>query len=308
MIKDDFAYRKEVYEQFAHAANAENIRWCVLHGIEGYPNSIGRDLDITCDTKAEGERLINIYRGIVDNHPRTKKMVIPSPIWGDRVLGISNSLDVAELHLIRPVRSAFISFKSDFNDINLVENTFPVSEFLSFSKSAVMPAMVNQKWRHKITGMPEKKHIPAWLIPAYQHMYNNDVLSKRIKLGVLVRFAALHPLKTLNNSYYWVLRKTQLDKYPTTPLVFLDCSDSGEVFRKNISCKMGKIFLKVICGDSLTNKQIRIHQGRQQLVYITQKRKSVDVELNEKNRADWVEMLLSSFSFVNKKWNTEHEQ
>lgn len=300
-------FRKKIYEQFAANANQENIQWIVLHGIEGYPKKVGRDLDITCKTHSEENLLINIFENCLQNAKEAKWIIKPSPIWGKRILGINSDLDVAELHIIRPLRSGIIEFVPDWNSINYI-GTFPSSPFMKYAKTIVMPALSENYWKEDKGGNKiNDKDVPLWLKKFHKKHINNSSITKHDALLMMAFFFISHPFASFKNIFKWAKIKYSSHRFPTTPIIKLDIDVDSLSFERKVMDKMSAVFLDVKCGDTLTKKQILRFQARQQLIYIKKKEIPYDLQITkpllEMDAIDTV--LIDHFKKFNLKWYYE---
>ena len=299
--------RKQTYRIFAEAANDASIRWVVLHGIEGYPNKIGRDLDVTAINLKDTSRLLDVFASVL-HRESFRSIVHTSPIWGRRILGITEDYNVVELHTIERVRFANVEFKPDWNAVEYVEGLFPVERFVSFCKSCLMPAIAGDRsWRRKCNGVPEPTRVPWWsrrVIKQAQAL--NEVTS--ISIATLCGgYLLAHPLVSTENSYRWLRTKIMAQFQPTAPVYSLPKWIEQQEFESIVKQRLGELFLDVVCGDKISQLDIRYRQSRQQLVYLTQgavnKLAAVEIGPGRLSPDELLEFLVTSFCKFNERWH-----
>ena len=117
-----------------------------------------------------------------------------------------------------------------------------------------------------------------------------------------------NPVSSLVNIYHWLKRKITNDRYATTPLIFITGAKVIE-FESFVRDHLSKVFLDVKNGDGLSHREIRVLQGRQQLVFITKLRPNIDVDLvlNDFELSDsaWLDKLMFELVQYNEKWKVE---
>jgi hypothetical protein len=132
--------RVAAMESVATRWNDLKIPWLVAHGLEGYPERIGRDLDILMPQElapwALGEaRQIFMERG----WPLT---ACPPPLWGERLVAvrfIDSSTSYLELHTMKRLRWGFLELGSWKPDATHHLGPFPVHVGLTLSKAVLQP-------------------------------------------------------------------------------------------------------------------------------------------------------------------------
>lgn len=259
-IKDD-KYRLGVYSRFAQEALNSKLKWVVAHGCEGFPNTIGRDLDVVCYDEIHANNAVNIFVTAAQSDKRTKYIIEPHPIWGRRVLAISTNFEVAELHILYKVNSGLLDCSVDWQEVDS-EELFPKSTNLTFFKSTVMPLLGGVDRIEKIQSIDVSnapwslKHLKKKLL-SHKKVSLFDKLLTYLQLGVLRK-------NMFKNLKYSLIVKKDVQQAPTTPLYILSENDI-----MGVKAKLDEIFMKIVCGDNMSSNDITYHQSRQRLVYMT---------------------------------------
>lgn len=91
--------RVKIAELIAEEWNREGIEYAVAHGVENYPNSLGRDLDVLMK-KEDVERALKIVVEIGKNHDWI--CIRPPDLWGKRLVLFGKDLwrDALEIHTL----------------------------------------------------------------------------------------------------------------------------------------------------------------------------------------------------------------
>lgn len=299
-------FRKKVYVDFARAANQSDTRWIVLHGIEGYPEKVGRDLDIAFKTEADLKKLLTTFETCVRRHG-VRWVVHPSPIWGRRMLGITSGYDVVELHTIPRVSWFNVNMGPDWQNVELSEGLFPFESRMAFFKTCMMPALVaDKKWRCKCEEAKAPDNIPWWLARATSDVKNGIALSTATKISLLGGFLISCPLASLVNLISWLKRKQQVYQQPTVPVYRIPPAMDKTTFEALVRARLGELFLDVICVDYLSLRQIQKMQSRQRMIFVTtaDPRELNVVELNRDPSAeeDLLLDIVEAFARFSKRW------
>ena len=72
-----------LYEAIANHWNREGIRYAVAHGIEAYPNGVGRDLDVLVD-RAQTHRALDLAEQVLEMNGLI--VARPPRLWGERLI------------------------------------------------------------------------------------------------------------------------------------------------------------------------------------------------------------------------------
>lgn len=300
--------RKRIYSSFAKEANDAGVQWIVLHGIEGYPGSIGRDLDVKAIDPASATRLLEIFEGVL-RREKLKWIVHTSPTWGRRLLGITETYGVVELHTIDRVRIVNVEFKPDWKAIEYVEGLFPVERFVTFCKACLLPAIMGDKsWRKKCDGAPEPKGIPWWSGRAAGQAIARTDIDRGSKAVLCGGFLVSHPFVSLASAFHWLRTKTRARVEPTVPVFALPEWMEPTEFEELIKDRLGELFLKVVCADQLSIGAIKSRQARQQMIYVTgdkaDKIGALEVGPDPLSQEELLQFLVRSFCEFNEQWRS----
>lgn len=131
--------RVELAETCARMWSKLGLNWVALHGLEGYPDELGRDIDILV-AEEDSPRMIASAVEILEN--AGWRVARPPDIWGRRVLGFGEG-EALELHTVTRV---------DWRELDLVvtprptemEGPFPVDPWASLVKQVVLPAFAGE--------------------------------------------------------------------------------------------------------------------------------------------------------------------
>ncbi len=299
-------FRKQIYVDFARHKNLSETKWIVLHGIEGYPNDIGRDLDVTFKGQADLKQMLSTFAACLSRHG-VPWIVYPSPIWGRRVLGISRDYEVVELHTMSRARCFNVNVFPNWSERKFIEGIFPVESTVTFFKSCLMPALVSdKKWRCKCGEAKVTGRLPWWMARAAVKLRNGEAMTMGRKVCFFGGFFISHPIASIHNLGAWLKRKLQLYFQPTAPVYRIPSWMEKGTFEKLVRSRLGEIFLEVDCVDDFPWLQIRKMQSRQHMVFLTtaDKRKLNSVELGKKqsNPEDLLMEVVEGFVHFSKRW------
>lgn len=299
-------FRKKIYVDFARQANQSETNWVVLHGAEGYPARIGRDLDVTFKGHADLTQLLNTFESCVRRHG-VRWVVHPSPLWGRRILGITSDYDVVELHTIPRVYWFNVNMVPDWQNVELSDGIFPVEKMMAFFKTCMMPALVAAKsWRCKCEDAKAPDSVPWWLVRATTDVKKSKALTTVTKLSLFSGFFIRHPIASFVNLGSWVKRKFQLYLQPTVPVYRISSEMDKVAFEKLMNDRLGELFLDVVCADHFPLQQIRKIQAGQNMVFVTSadKRKLNAVELTKERSGEekLLQDVVEAFVSFSKRW------
>jgi hypothetical protein len=299
-------FRKKIYVDFAHDANQSQTRWIVLHGMEGYPEGMGRDLDIAFKTEADLKKLLTTFETCVRRHG-VRWVVHPSPLWGRRVLGITSGYDVVELHTIPKVCWFNVNMVPDWQNVELSEGVFPVESTMAFFKTCMLPALVaDKKWRCKCEEAKAPENVPWWLARAAKNVKNGIALSTAAKVSLLGGFLVSRPLASLVNLGTWIKRKRQVYLQPTVPIYRIPPALDKTAFETLMRDRLGELFLEFVCADHLPLRKIQKIQAGQNMLFVSpaDKRKLNAVELTRgpSEQEDLLLDVVEAFVRFSKRW------
>lgn len=134
--------RVEPCKAVALAWNEAGIRYAAIHGLEGYPEAVGRDLDVLVhhrDVRVALETARRVFRNYFDD------VVRPPPTWGERLIGVrgtGSSLTVLELHLTTEIRWRNVVLAATPHPSACV-GAFSRDPWAAFAKRVVLPTLAS---------------------------------------------------------------------------------------------------------------------------------------------------------------------
>lgn len=266
--KNPIEFRKQVYTELANRSIDCNLKWAVLHGIEGLPESIGRDLDVVCQTSDDENKLFELFHAILIELG-VEWILNPNPIWGRRMLGITQDFNVVELHSIGLIRTFFVEYKIKWDEITHQHAVFPIEQTAVFFKAAIMPALVNQKnWQSKSAAHKRPKSAPKWMAAISTAIDNGHITSGE-KVKFFLRYFASNPATSLISLGTWGSRKIKMHFSKTTPIFLLKKEHEAEI-TNYIKTKMSSVFQSTTCLDDAGTLKIKQLQSMQIFLYSTQ--------------------------------------
>lgn len=298
--------RKSFYENFARKANEAGVAWAVLSGIDGYPESIGRDLDVTCRSRQDADRLCAIFVDCMKAHD-FRWIVYPSPIWGRRIMGITADYRAVELHVVIPVQVASIALQPDWSAIEYAGGLFPTNALMRFFKRCLTPALARSGgWIEKCAQMRLPPDMPWWLRPVAKKLQAGRELTNWDRASLSASHFLVHPLRSIRGVVRWRVRRGVRRGYPAAPVYQLAGLVDPEEFRDKARQTLGEVFTGVICVDEWSPKRIKANQAVQRLVFLTTERPDVpdarraapSLETEEK----LMEFLVEEFCRFNERW------
>ena len=261
-------YRKSIYEDFAKDARAEGLEWIVLHGIEGYPESIGRDLDSYCIDTQTIFRACELFENAAKKNKDTLYVMYPNPLWGKRVLAISKDYEVAELHILYRINSGIIRCVPDMQKKKYIGD-FPYEEKAMEFKEVVMCLLGNNG---KVIARMEKNGISSYngvLRSAYKHLKENGAISKTDKVRIYLKYMGSIFATIDSIRYSLKVKKERINSATTSIVEFVNYSESAYEQLRSI---IFEVFTDYHCGDTMPiDKMIRC-TSRQEFIYLTKPR------------------------------------
>ena len=260
-------YRLAVYEEFARLAKNENLKWCVLHGSEGYPFEIGRDLDVICIDRKNILKAIELFYKAAITISDTRWIINPHPIWGRRMVVVSNKYEAAELHILYKINSGLIDCQVDWK--NVTDDFFPQDIKATIFKGYWMQLLGKGIKLSRYTENVQC-NLPYSLKRIYDKIKKNKAVSIMDKIFAYIQLGRGNIYRMYRNYVYYRTVKNELLSAATVPVVVISSSLQNDIYSI-----LDEAFMKVICGDHLKKEEIVIHQGRQRLVYLTHPREDL---------------------------------
>lgn len=119
-----------------------NAPFLVMHGLEGYPDDLGRDLDILMHPQVAAPALAEAALVLRELGWRT---VCPPDLWGRRVVGLKgdtgDTLDYVELHTMGSLQWAALPLVLASEPPSGAIGPFPVSSWATFAKVVLTPLL-----------------------------------------------------------------------------------------------------------------------------------------------------------------------
>lgn len=139
----------KVLENIAEEWNSANINYAVAHGLENYPDSVGRDLDILISSE-HVDRAIEMAKNILTQHQFV--YVLPPALWGKRILGIKSlkAEEYIEIHTIKKLIWRSVTL-GDLPNIQKKVGPFKIDPWISFVKRILLPFLAGEieRFKHK---------------------------------------------------------------------------------------------------------------------------------------------------------------
>lgn len=298
--------RKRFYEHVAGAANAAGVRWTVLSGIDGYPASIGRDLDVACAERRDADRLCHVFVSCLSQF-EFPWIVYPSPIWGRRILGITQNYETVELHIVHPVRVGAITLLPAWGAIELVGGLFPSDPVARFFKRCLMPALVGgEGWRTKCAQSPMPDRLPSWMRSVAGKSKTGASITRADRWALYYRYLLDNPGRAGVSLIQWQLRRAIRRSYPAAPVYRLGRAMDPDAFLELSRRRLGEVFTGFVCVDDLSPKRIQAMQAVQRLVFLSKHRPEIrDVRAipdDIESGAKLLEFVVREFCTFNERW------
>jgi len=257
----------KVAESIAIAWNQEHINYAVAHGLESYPKSLGRDLDVLVQ-QDHVDHAIAISADIFSK--KGYKVVRPPNIWGERLVAFRSNcgkLESTEIHTVTKL-SWFHIVLANYPNPSLYKGNFKVDPWVTFVKRVLLPLLYGDMKRFKrkpqelCLDIFEKEAVNESL-PEFcgqklsnlllELMEKRDIeglerLLPRLRRSLLLRSLILNPVHSLIGAFEIIKRKVLQFFMPCTPIVALVGPDGvgKSTILKHVSQNAPNIFTKVI--------------------------------------------------------------
>lgn len=306
--KKNEVFRLKIYQKLGYLSKTNDVKWVVLHGVEKYPDGIGRDLDVMCRSEKDTHELLTQFSSCLkESYP--KWIIFPNPLWGRRILGVSYNYEVAELHVFDKLRSFNIDQEVEWASISFVDNIFPIYPLARYFKGCLMPALANQdNWKIKCCEVPRIFEVPFYLKCVSKKLDAGVSLNVCDKILLFFVFQIFHPYRSFKNIIDWLLLKYKLFHCPTVPVYLINKCEVESVVRL-VGEELNELFLGVQCVDGYNTRTIKKIQSLQKFLYTTKtnskiKTVFVDSNLTDDATLDFIVDTFSGFSncyFENKR-------
>lgn len=127
--------RVQIAAELVEAWNGLGVRYVVVHGFDGYPTTIGRDLDILV-REEDSPILLSAAHQIFEREGWIA--IEPPDMWGKRIVAFSGQ-EALEIHTITRLSWREIDLVSHPNPARLWKGIFPVDPWASYAKQILMP-------------------------------------------------------------------------------------------------------------------------------------------------------------------------
>lgn len=262
-------YRFLVYERFAALAKEKGIRWVVLHGAEGYPDSIGRDLDCLCETPKDTDAAMDCFRQAALENGSTKWVVYPHPIWGHRCVAISEHFEAAELHILHGLYSGPISYRVNYDAVDTVP-LFPAEEGAGYTKAILMPLLGNSPKVTKAIREYGEDKLPAYMQKAYANLQSKGRLSLADRMSIYQAHCG-GPGRIAAALVYSVKNKFLRYIAKTVPVFYLPPELTQEEL-SNLQQSLQELFLESIDCTRLSHAAIYRLRASQNFLYLRRRK------------------------------------
>jgi hypothetical protein len=133
--KDKLNIIKDIIKSF----NKLDLNYSVIHGLEKYPDEIGRDIDLFIDKRHLNQAVQKVENVLKEYH---FTIVRPPNLWGERVVGVDldNLENSIEIHFITKLTWRHITF-TDQPDPTIIVKGFKVDPWATFVKRILTPIL-----------------------------------------------------------------------------------------------------------------------------------------------------------------------
>jgi hypothetical protein len=135
--------RRQAVEAVAARWKDLSIPFLVVHGLEAYPEAIGRDLDILMDQRLADTALIEAAAVLRD---LGWSAVRPPDLWGKRLVGLGEddhggSPRYVELHTVSALTWAVLALADRREPATASLGAVPMSRWATFAKAVLLPLL-----------------------------------------------------------------------------------------------------------------------------------------------------------------------
>jgi hypothetical protein len=126
-------------EAVAERWNREGLVYAVAHGIELYPDQIGRDLDVVARPE-QSVRMLDVAQDVLER--RGLVVFRPPRLWGERIIAaaLDPEPDLLEIHVVGAISWGFAYLTGDPAPTIRV-GPFSVDPWILFAKRILLPAL-----------------------------------------------------------------------------------------------------------------------------------------------------------------------
>ena len=212
--------KKKIFSNFAKIMNNKKINWCVVGGLEDFPNSIGRDLDIIIEKEMKHTLVINIFLSILKKNKITNIIIKKNQFYGHVVIGYDSNFNYLELH-INPniIRSLFFSITTNWKHKFIKIDNYLIDPVSYAFKNYFVANKKNENFYN----FYRNKKLPYWLITFYKYKIKNKdyKINFFIFFYISILFMLKNPFYFVRNLSLFLVRRYQLIVYKHSHIFFL---------------------------------------------------------------------------------------
>lgn len=152
--------RISAQEIVAQAWNAEGLTYVIAHGLEGYPNRLGRDLDLLMDQR-QAHLALHRASDLLRSLGWTITACPPS-LWGQRLVVLKEEdghFSYIELHTMGELQWALMRFADTREPTSIHLGPFPLSYWATFAKAVLLPLLAGDVNRFSPAYLSELKRL-----------------------------------------------------------------------------------------------------------------------------------------------------
>ena len=127
--------RVQIAAELVAAWNDLGVRFVIVHGLDGYPATVGRDLDILVH-EADSSVLLGASHQILEREGWVA--IEPPDMWGKRIVAFSG-VEALEVHTVSKLSWREIDLVSHPDPARRWKDVFPVDPWASYAKQILMP-------------------------------------------------------------------------------------------------------------------------------------------------------------------------
>jgi hypothetical protein len=292
------SFTADIFSKLGEYAHREGITYSVLSGYDPSTDTFGRDLDVYIPNREHADQLLFAFWRILGESSVPWRF-FPDPIWGRRCVGVSSTLEYAELHTFTDVRVGPLVVSTACKPMLMRgPNGLLYDPLYIFTKK-----VLTRMNRRILAGKPLWNHTPP---PAFLNAYSEEIdgrtapgftetmlgddtperLRKRqtLLLAFLSR-SVYTPSQSFSRSVAGIWKKKlSWIAHPCTPFFFCRVPESSPTFENKISdmlhTSLNHIFPEIqITRDIVSPGRIRRMQSRQQLLVCVGTRKNRYLQL-----------------------------
>ena len=231
--------RPALLARIAAAWNEVDVGYAVVHGLEGYPESAGRDLDVLV-RRADVPLALRVASSVLEG--AGWRVVEPPRLWGRRIVATRDEdpgLQMIEVHTVSHMSWRNVLLASTPGE-EAIWGPFRVNPWLTFVKSAVLPLLsgeVEKFKRNIVHSAPDLDRAkvergllqifgPRWGPTLAAALGNGDLdaatgMSARLRRSASLRAWRLSPTTSLRLTVSSIVRRLRQPFAPCAPTIAL---------------------------------------------------------------------------------------